>query len=149
MARFTWALSFTTKTGMDINEAVELGFDVASYAPINQHQDKVLEQMQHGVSLHEAFSETHGFPHEFLLYLHTGEQSGELPETLARLSDEYTDQTRVHMKILSVMCYFAVFIVMVVVMASLTSMPVFVVKLKAQVKRAMAKLRIALPNRGI
>jgi len=118
MARFTWALSFTTKTGMDINEAVKLGFDVAAYAPINTHQNKVLEQLEQGVSLHEAFSETHGFPHEFLMYLQTGEQSGELPETLVRLSDEYTEQTKVHMKFLSVACYFAVFFLMVIVMVS-------------------------------
>ena len=119
MARFTWALNFTTKTGMDINEAVTLGFDVASYAPINTHQNKVLEQLQHGVSLHEAFSNTHGFPHEFLMYLQTGEQSGELPETLARLSEEYTEQTKVHMKMLSVACYFAVFFLVVAIMVSL------------------------------
>jgi len=119
MARFTWALSFTTKTGMDINEAVLLGFDVASYAPINTHAGKVLEQMEHGVSLHEAFSKTHGFPHEFLMYLQTGEQSGELPESLARLSDEYSEQTKLHMKFISVLCYFAIFFFMVAVMVSL------------------------------
>ncbi|MCL2624177.1 MAG: type II secretion system F family protein, partial [Planctomycetaceae bacterium] len=105
MARFTWALCFTTKTGMDVNDAVALGFDVAAYAPINTHTDKVLEQLGHGVSLHEAFSKTRGFPHEFLTYLQTGEQSGELPETLAKLSDEYAEQTKVHMKILSVAFY--------------------------------------------
>ena len=109
MARFTWAMQFTTKTGMDINDAVILAFDVASYAPINTHANKVLEQLEHGVSLYEAFSNTHGFPHEFLMYLQTGEQSGELPETLARLSDEYTEQTKFHMKQISVICYFIVF----------------------------------------
>jgi len=109
MARFTWALQFTTKTGMDINEAVTLAFDVAAYAPINTHLNKILEQLELGTSLHEAFSETKGFPYEFLTYLQTGEQSGELPETLARLSDEYTEQTKVHMKFLSVLFYFAVF----------------------------------------
>ena len=109
MARFTWALQFTTKTSMDVNEAVILGFDVAAYAPINTHLNKILQQLEHGVSLYEAFSNTHGFPHEFLMYLQTGEQSGELPETLAKLSDEYTEQTKVHMKQISVACYFAVF----------------------------------------
>ena len=109
MARFTWAMSFTTKTGMDVNEAVALGFDVASYAPINQHLNKVLEQLEHGVSLYEAFSNTHGFPHEFLMYLQTGEQSGELPETLAKLSDEYSERTKFHMKQISVAFYFVVF----------------------------------------
>jgi len=118
MARFTWALSFTTKTGMDVNEAVLLGFDVAAYAPINVHQNKVLEQLEQGTSLHEAFSDTHGFSHEFLTYLQTGEQSGELPETLAKLSEEYTEQTKVHMKILSVACYFAVFFLMAAIMIS-------------------------------
>ena len=118
MARFAWALQFTTKTGMDINEAVLLGFDVASYAPINIHQNKVLEQLEHGVSLYEAFSNTRGFPHEFLTYLQTGEQSGELPETLAKLSEEYTEQTKVHMKFISVACYFAVFFLMAAIMIS-------------------------------
>jgi len=109
MARFTWAMQFTTKTGMDVNEAVTLAFDVAAYAPINVHLGKILEQLEHGVSLHEAFSNTKGFSHEFLTYLQTGEQSGELPETLAKLSEEYTEQTKVHMKILSVVFYFIVF----------------------------------------
>ena len=109
MARFTWAMQFTTKTGMDINEAVSLAFDVAAYAPINAHQNKILEQLEQGVSLHEAFSKTHGFPHDFLTYLQTGEQSGELPETLAKLSEEYTEETKVHMKQISVAFYFAVF----------------------------------------
>jgi len=109
MARFTWALSFTTKTGMDINEAVTLAFDVASFAPIHVHLNRILEQLEHGVSLHEAFSETKGFPHIFLIYLQTGEQSGELPETLARLSEEYTEQTKILMKQISVAFYFLVF----------------------------------------
>ena len=110
MARFTWALSFTTKTGMDINEAVALGFDVAAYAPINTHVNKILEQLEQGVGLCEAFTNTRGFPHEFLMYLETGEQSGELPETLEKLSDEYTERTKFHMKQISVMFFFAVFI---------------------------------------
>jgi len=118
MARFTWALRFTTKTGMDVNDAVALGFEVAAYAPINIHRDKVLEQLEHGVSLYEAFSETHGFPREFLMYVQTGEQSGELPETLGKLSDEYTEQTRFIMKQLSVIFYFIVFSVVVAVMVS-------------------------------
>ena len=116
MARFVWALQFTTKTGMDIREAVILAFDVAAYGPINQHMNKVLEQLGHGVSLYEAFSKTKGFPHEFLMFLQTGEQSGELPESLAKLAEEYNDQVRMHMKQISVACYFAVFFFMVIIM---------------------------------
>ena len=109
MARFTWALNFTTKTGMDINEAVILAFDVASYAPINQHLDKILEQINQGTSLHDAFEETHGFSHDFLVFMRTGEESGELPETMTKLSNEYTEQSKVHMKILGVVFHFVTF----------------------------------------
>ena len=111
MARFTWALNFTTKTGMDINEAVILAFDVAAYAPINQYMDKILEKLETGVSLHEAFSCTHGFSHDFLVFLRTGEESGELPETMVKLSNEYTDQVAVHMKVIGVIFHFVTFFI--------------------------------------
>ncbi len=109
MARFTWALHFTTKTGMDIQEAVILAFDVAAYAPINQHMDKVLEKINRGSSLHDAFASTHGFSHDFLVFMRTGEESGELPETLMKLSNEYTEQSKVHMKVIGVIFHFVTF----------------------------------------
>ena len=111
MARFTWALNFTTKTGMDINEAVILAFDVAAYAPINQHMNKILEKLETGVSLHEAFSSTHGFSHEFRVFMRTGEESGELPETMVKLSKEYADQVAVHMKVIGVIFHFLTFFI--------------------------------------
>ena len=111
MARFVWALHFTTKTGMDIREAVILAFDVAAYAPINQHLNSILESIDRGTSLHEAFSRTRGFPHEFLAFLRTGEESGELPETLIRLSNEYTEQCKVHMKVIGVIFHFIAFFI--------------------------------------
>ena len=121
MARLTWAMSFMTKTGMDINEAVLLSFDVASYAPIITHREKVLEQLQQGVSLHEAFFNTQGFPCEFLMNLQTGEQSGELPETLAKLSQEFIEQTKIQMKFLSLVSHFVVFMIMATIIFSFIS----------------------------
>ena len=88
-----------------------LAFDVAAYAPINQHMDKILEKLETGVSLHEAFSSTHGFSHEFLVFMRTGEESGELPETMVKLSKEYTDQVAIHMKVIGVIFHFVTFFI--------------------------------------
>jgi len=119
MERFTWALHFTTHTGMDIREAMILAFETAAYGPITMELPHVLEKLETGCSLSEAFPINSALNHEFHTYLQTGEQSGELPETMSRLSREYNERSKLLMKQLSVAFYFFIFFAIAVVLGSM------------------------------
>ncbi|MDR1492361.1 MAG: type II secretion system F family protein [Planctomycetaceae bacterium] len=119
MERFTWALHFTTKTGMDIREAMILAFETAAYGPITSQLKYVLEKLEAGFPLSEAFPINTALNHEFHSYLQTGEQAGELPETMARLSHEYNERSKLLMKQLSIAFYFVVFFIVAGILASM------------------------------
>ncbi|MCL2349188.1 MAG: type II secretion system F family protein [Planctomycetaceae bacterium] len=109
MARFAWALHMTLKTGMDVREALKLSFDVAAYAPITDHLSGVLKKIGRGTSIADAIPRTETMDHEFLMYVKTGEQAGELPESMARLAAEYLERAKYYMKQVSVAFGFLVF----------------------------------------
>ncbi|MDR1382676.1 MAG: type II secretion system F family protein [Planctomycetaceae bacterium] len=119
MERFTWALHFTAKTGIDVREAMILAFETAAYGPITSQLKQVLEKLETGSSLAEAFPVNTALNHEFHSYLQTGEQAGELPETMARLSHEYNERSKLLMRQLSVAFYFVVFFIVAGIIASM------------------------------
>ena len=61
-----------------------------------------------GNSIYEAFCAAGGFPADFLESVHVGEQSGNLVESMAHVSNLYQDQARAALNILAAVGGFAV-----------------------------------------
>jgi type IV pilus assembly protein PilC len=89
LARLTWTMEMTFRTGMNARRALQLSLE-SSQVPHYTNQIKKIDQaVAAGQTLFEAFDDTRAFPPEFLDALHVGEESGKLPETMGRLSAQY------------------------------------------------------------
>lgn len=109
LTRLTWALHLTLRTGMDIREALRLSFAAAAFGPISDKLPLVLEEIDSGGSLYDGFLRCNFFDEMMILHLHTGEESGNTPEIMERLSRDYFEQAQLRMKTLSVFGFFLAF----------------------------------------
>jgi len=110
LSRLTWALHLTMRTGMDVKEALALSFSAAAYGPITDKLKIVLNEIDAGGSLYEGFLACRCFDEMMILHFQTGDESGNLPEVMDRLSKEYFQQCVFRLKTLSVVGFFLVFL---------------------------------------
>lgn len=102
LSRFCFALSVTMDTGMSIFKALPLSLkatDNGAYASLEQ---SIVEQVAEGTTLTETFSQYAEFPDEFLAVLQTAENSGTVPESMGKLSQQYHEMAEHRMALLNV-----------------------------------------------
>ena len=109
LTRLTWAMYLTLRTGMDVKEALSLSFAAASYAPITNKLPIILEELEAGGNMYDGFTACHSFDDMLMLNLQTGEESGNLPEVMHKLSNDYFQQCIFRLKTVSVIGFFMVF----------------------------------------
>ncbi len=110
LTRFTQALFLTMRTGMDLKRALTLSFEAAAYGPITDKLPIVLDEIERGGTLYEAFFACRFFEDTMMMFVQSGEESGDLPEAMHRLSKEYLQQCVFRLRTLSVIGFFLVFI---------------------------------------
>jgi type IV pilus assembly protein PilC len=109
LMKLSWGLNLTTGTGMDIKKALTLSFQGAGFLPIADQLPTVLAALERGEGLAGAFDSADYLDREFLIAVETGEQSGNLPELMGRLSKRYDQESQLLLKVLSVVGGFAVY----------------------------------------
>jgi type II secretory pathway component PulF len=115
LARMAWALHLTLNTEMDVRRALRLSLRATRNARYTD-QAKVIEaEITAGHTIHEALLGAGCFPVDFLDAVAVGEQSGELVESMGRLSKLYHDQARVALAALNVVAGFGVYAAVAVV----------------------------------
>jgi type II secretory pathway component PulF len=108
LARLAWSMNVTLNSGMDLRGALKMSLASTNNAVYTRHIDSVLAAVRRGDEIHEAFAETGDFPPDFLATIEVGEQSGRLVESMAHLAQQYQDQARAAMNVLSVLMGVAV-----------------------------------------
>lgn len=108
MARLTMAMNMTFRTGMDVRRALKLSFEAAAYAPITDHLPEILKGIEDGKTLCRSFPVTELFDQNFFLFLRAGEESGNLPDALQKLADDYNERSKMELRTLSLFIYFLV-----------------------------------------
>jgi type II secretory pathway component PulF len=101
ISRFAWSLQLTLETGMALRRALQLSFTATHNKYYTQHIDAVLRQIREGREVTEALRSTGVFPRDFLEAVQVGEQTGQLSETLATLSDHYQEEGREAVRMLT------------------------------------------------
>jgi type IV pilus assembly protein PilC len=94
ISRFAWSLRLTLDTDMPLRRALELAFRSTHNAYYESHLPDVLELVRQGESLTETLESTGVFPEDFLNVVRVGEDSGQLPETLGALAENYQEDAR-------------------------------------------------------
>lgn len=101
LARFTWALSITLRSSMDVRTAVDLALQAAEHPAFGRLRRRVWYAIQAGQSLSSTFAGTGAFPAEWLDAFRVGEESGRLDEVLERLSRTFMERASRAMRVLS------------------------------------------------
>jgi type IV pilus assembly protein PilC len=103
LARLSWALHVTLNSGMDVRPALKMSLGSTHNVLYTQHIDRVLSTIRAGHEIHYALAQTGVFPRDFLDAVAVGEESGELVESMAILSEQYQDQARLAMSTLAIL----------------------------------------------
>jgi type IV pilus assembly protein PilC len=101
ISRFAWSLQLTLETGMALRRALLLSFTATQNKYYSRHVDAVLLQIRQGEEVTESLRATGVFPRDFLEAVQVGEQTGQLSETLATMSDHYQQEGREAVRMLT------------------------------------------------
>ncbi len=116
LARFSWSLGAALGAGMEVTESMKLAFAAGRYAPADSAEPQVLADLVEGKSIFESLKRTGRFPADMMDLVGNGEISGELPESLERLSVDYQERVESGLKVLSTLCFVACFLLVAIIM---------------------------------
>ena len=94
IARFSWAFSLTQGAGMPIKPALEASLRATSNGAFIAATPDIWRAVQEGEFLGEALAATQLFPEDYIHMVQVAEDSGTVPEALARMSPQFEDQAR-------------------------------------------------------
>jgi type IV pilus assembly protein PilC len=101
LARLTWALHLTMNVAMDLRRIVPLVLRSTGSDYYVQHTDRIVADVGRGDPLHVAFSRSGAFPSEFIDALTVAEESGQIVESMGRLSNRYEEEAELAVRTLS------------------------------------------------
>jgi type II secretory pathway component PulF len=108
LARVAWSMNLTMGIGMDVRQALALSLRSAQNARYDAHVRHVVEAIDSGATIHEAFDMAGPYPPEFLDTIRVGEDSGNLAESMAHLSRTYHERAGAAIKVLTMLAGLAV-----------------------------------------
>lgn len=109
LARFAWVLAAAFESGMNTMHGVGLAFQATQNHYYQQFEAQVKEDLQQGQPLTESLRETGAFPEDFLMHVENGELTGNLPESMNRVAEEYTEQAEHSLSIIAKVLFFMIF----------------------------------------
>lgn len=108
LSRLAWALHLTLNTAMDLRRVVPLAVRATGNDHYIQHSDQIVADIAAGQPIHVAFAGSSAFPADFLDALEVAEESGQLVESMGRLSKRYEEEAESAVRTLSTIFGFAV-----------------------------------------
>ena len=108
LSRLAWTLHLTDETGMDLREAIPLALGSTDNAFYYGQRKEIVAQINDGSTLCMAMEAAGGYPRDFLDTLEVGEETGQISESMGRLSRQYEEQAQKAMAVLTTVAGFAV-----------------------------------------
>jgi type II secretory pathway component PulF len=102
LARLAWALHLTMNVEMDLRRVVPLVLRAAGSDHYIRHTDQIVADVAAGQPLHVAFARSGAFPSTFVDALAVAEESGQIVESMDRLSKRYEEEAETAVKALAV-----------------------------------------------
>lgn len=98
MSRFAWGLGAAVDAGMDATGATRLALDSSNDATLRHAAPEVLRSIEQGNTFESSMRRPGVFPDELLQAVDVGERTGQLPESLRRLSEDYDEQSAMSLR---------------------------------------------------
>jgi type II secretory pathway component PulF len=108
LARLAWTLAVTHDTGMDTIRAVTLAVANAHNVIYTSGLDQIAAVIRRGGTISEGMKAAGGYPQDFLDTLEVGEDTGQISESMAHLSQLYESRARTAFGALAVLAGFLV-----------------------------------------
>ncbi|MBX6314551.1 MAG: type II secretion system F family protein [Isosphaeraceae bacterium] len=96
--RFARTLSTLLDAGVDLGTSLDLTADVLHLTPLRRVVRRSREAVMEGAELSEAIESSRRFPPDVVAIVRSGEETGRLPETLAKMADDYEEQVELMVK---------------------------------------------------
>ncbi|MEX2171427.1 MAG: type II secretion system F family protein [Pirellulales bacterium] len=119
LARLAWALHLTLNVEMDLRRLVPLALRATGNDYYIRHTDQIVADVGTGQPLHDAFARSGAFPVQFLDPLAVAEESGQIVESMARLSRQYEEEAESATKTLAVLAGFAVWAIVAAIIIAM------------------------------
>lgn len=115
IARFAWTLHLTTHTALDVRKCLALALNSTHHVEFTSRIPDVQAGIQQGHEINEVLAATGAFPTEFIHAVQVGEESGRLSESMGILAEQYQDESRRALAILTQIAGYVVWAMVAVV----------------------------------
>lgn len=116
LARLAWALHLMLNVEMDLRRLIPLALKATGSDYYTSHGKAITSAVEAGRPMHQAFAETGIFPSHFLDSLYVAEESGQIVESMSRLSRQYEAEADDAIRTLSTIFSFLVWgLIMIVI----------------------------------
>lgn len=110
LSRFAWAMHLVLDTPMDLRRALPLALETTGNDHFARHGRPVAQRIEQGQDIHTALTATGVFPADMLDAVAVGEQSGQLVESMGRLSGEYQERAAMAISVLAQIAGYAIWL---------------------------------------
>lgn len=109
LSRFTWSFGTAVESGMDAGRAIRLAVRSTGNRYYTVHEEAIAQTVGQGDEFYVALEETNAFPADLVEAVQFGELTGDLPESLERLSDDYRELSELSLRRISQVTGFLIF----------------------------------------
>lgn len=132
--RFARTLSTLLDAGVDMGSSLGLTADALRLAPYHRAVEGAKGEVLHGAELSEALDASRRFGSDVIAIVESGEETGKLPESLAKVADDYEERVEMMVKnlgslvqpiimiILGLVVFFIILAVILPYISALTSL---------------------------
>jgi type IV pilus assembly protein PilC len=92
ISRFSWCFALTQQAGMSIRPSLACSMKATANGAFMVAEPLIWDELQQGQTFGEALTASQLFPAEYLQFIHTAEESGTVPEQLARMSHLFDEE---------------------------------------------------------
>lgn len=110
LSRFAWSFGMAVDAGMNAQRAIRLGLRSTQNSFYRAREAAIATSVAEGNDFFTALHRADAFPNDLLQAVQVGELTGELTESLERLSDDYREQSAINLRRISQISGFGIFI---------------------------------------
>ncbi len=101
LARLALAMKLTLDSSLPTHKAVKRSLLACGNGAYEACAENTASEVKRGETVTDACSHCHVFPEEFLQAMHSGEESGQVPEVMARQAEHYQEEASMKLVILN------------------------------------------------
>lgn len=92
LARFSWSMALMTDAGVSIIDSIRWSLQSTSNPAFEARCNGIIDRLKDGDPVSSALEQTKLFPVEYIEMIHTGEESGKMPEMFDRMAKMYFEK---------------------------------------------------------